>query len=188
MSVNILPFRLYQILSEYTDCGHALPMGELRRLLRTEYGLRCERRAVYAALDKLRLAGCDIPEYREDGEGYRLLSRSLEPAEVRLLLDCSAAFSGIGERQYRDLEEKLLRGLSVHQRKACRPLSLPTGYRGLNREVLLAVEVLEEAIAARCQVTFQYLEYGMDKSSTPAENGPIRYIPTVSALPMEIII
>ena len=40
MSINILPFRVYQVLSEYTDADHALPMGELLRLLRTEYGLR----------------------------------------------------------------------------------------------------------------------------------------------------
>ena len=39
--MNLLPFRVYQILSEYTDGGHALAMGELLRLLRTEYGLRC---------------------------------------------------------------------------------------------------------------------------------------------------
>ena len=84
-----------------------------------------------------------------------------------MLLDCAVAFSGIGERQYWDLERKLLRGLSLHQRKLCRPLSLPTGYRGLNRGVLLAVEVLEEAISARCQVTFQYMEYGMDKKLRP---------------------
>ena len=56
MSVNILPFRVYQVLSEHTDGDHTLPMGELLWLLRTEYGLRCDRRAVYAALDKLRAA------------------------------------------------------------------------------------------------------------------------------------
>ena len=52
--MSLMPFRVYQILSEYTDCDHALTMGDLLRLLRTEYGLRCDRRAVYAALDKLR--------------------------------------------------------------------------------------------------------------------------------------
>ncbi len=80
--MNLLPFRVYQILSEYTDGDHALAMGELLRLLRTEYGLRCDRRAAYAALDKLRAVSCHIPEYQDDGEGYRLLSRALEPSEV----------------------------------------------------------------------------------------------------------
>ena len=105
--MNLLPFRVYQILSEYTDGDHALTMGELLRLLRTEYGLRCDRRAVYAALDKLRTVGCHIPEYQDDGEGYRLLSRPLEPSEVRLLSDAASAFPGISRRQCERLLEKL---------------------------------------------------------------------------------
>ena len=167
MSAHLIPIRLYQILEEHSDQEHPLSMGELRRLLRVEYGVSCDRRTIYGALDSLRRAGCDIPDFQDSKDGYFLLSRKLEPAEVRLLLDCAAAFSGIGDRQYRDLERKLLQGLSLHQRKLCHPLSLPTGYRGLNRSVLLAVEVLEEAIAARCQVTFQYMEYGMDKKFRP---------------------
>lgn len=75
-----------------------------------------------------------------------------------MLLDCAAAFPGMGERQYRDLKEKLLRGVSPSQRRTCRPLVLPAVYRRINREVLLTVEVLEEAIAARHQVSFQYME------------------------------
>ncbi|NBI67405.1 hypothetical protein D1646_11405 [Pseudoflavonifractor sp. 60] len=68
-------------------------MEELLRLLRTEYGLRCDHWAVYAALDKLRAVGCLIPEYQDDGEGYRLLSRSLE-----LSKDLSAVFLQIHKR------------------------------------------------------------------------------------------
>ena len=142
MPVNILPFRVYQVLSEHTDGGHTLPMGELLRLLRRSYGLRCDRRAVYAALDKLRAVGCHIPEYRDDGEGYRLLSRPLEPSEVRLLSDAASAFPGISRRQCERLLEKLGRGLSRWQREQCRPLSIGTPWRGTNQETFLSVEVL----------------------------------------------
>ena len=177
MSAHLIPIRLYQILEEHSDQEHPLSMGELRRLLRVEYGVSCDRRTVYGALDSLRCAGCDIPDFQDSREGYFLLSRRLEPSEVRLLLDCAASFSGLGARQYRDLERKLLQGLSLPQRKRCRPLSLPTGYRGLNRDVLLAVEVLEEAIASRRQVTFQYMEYGMDKKLRPRRERPYQVHP-----------
>lgn len=152
-------------------------MGELRRLLRLEYGLACDRRTVYGALDTLRQAGVDIPEFQDSKAGYYLLSRRLEPSEVRLLLDCAAAFPGMGERQYQELKEKLLRGLSRSQRQTCRPLSLPAAYRGMNREVLLAVEVLEEAITAGRQVSFQYMEYGMDKKLHPRRERPYQVHP-----------
>lgn len=177
MSTQLLPIRIYQILEEYSDQEHPLAMGELRRLLRLEYGLTCDRRTVYGALNTLRQAGCDIPEFQDSGAGYCLLSRRLEPSEVRLLLDCAAAFPGMGEGQYRDLKGKLLQGLSRAQRQTCRPLPLPSGYRGLNRAVLLAVEVLEEAIAAGRQVSFQYMEYRMDKKLHPRRARPYQVHP-----------
>ena len=177
MSVNVIPFRVYQILSEYTDGDHALAMGELLRLLRTEYGLRCDRRAVYAALDKLRAVGCHIPEYQDDGEGYRLLSRSLEPSEVRLLSDAVSALPSVSQRQCERLLKKLGHGLSRWQREQCRPLVIGTPWRGANRETFLSVEVLEEAISHRCQVRFQYMEYGLDKQLHPRRERPYQVSP-----------
>ena len=175
--MNLLPFRVYQILSEHTDGDHALAMGELLRLLRTEYGLRYDRRAVYAALDKLRAVGCHIPEYQDDGEGYRLLSRSLEPSEVRLLSDAVSAFPGISQRQCEQLLDRLQRGLSRWQRAQCRPLIAGVPWRGMNHEAFLSVEVLEEAVSRRCQVEFQYMEYGMDKRLHPRRERPYRVSP-----------
>ena len=74
--MNLLPFRVYQILSEHTDGDHALAMGELLRLLRTEYGLRYDRRAVYTALDKLR--GPALARQRYDM--FRVMGQNLAPA------------------------------------------------------------------------------------------------------------
>ena len=175
--MNLLPFRVYQILSEYTDGDHALAMGELLRLLRTEYSLQCDRRAVYAALDKLRAVGCHIPEYQDDGEGYRLLSRSLESSEVQLLSDAVSAFPGISQRQCERLLDKLQRGLSRWQRAQCRPLVVGASWRGMNQETFLSVEVLKEAVSRRCQVEFQYMEYGMDKRLHPRRKRPYRVSP-----------
>lgn len=175
--MNLLLFRVYQILSEYTDGDHALAMGELLRLLRIEYGLRCDRRAVYAALDKLRAVGCHIPEYQDDSEGYRLLSRPLEPSEVWLLSDAVSAFPGISQRQCEQLLVKLGQHLSRWQREQCRPLVVGTPWRGKNRETLLAAEVLEEAVSRRCQIQFQYMEYGIDKKLHPRRERPYQVSP-----------
>lgn len=65
MSTHLIPIRIYQILEEHGDQEHPLFMGELRRLLRVKYGVNCDRRTVYGALDSLRLAGCDIPDFQD---------------------------------------------------------------------------------------------------------------------------
>ena len=140
-------------------------------------GLRCDRRAAYAALDKLRTVGCHIPEYQDDGEGYRLLSRSLEPSEVQLLSDAVSAFPGISQRQCEQLLVKLQQGLSRWQRAQCRPLVVGVPWRGMNHETFLSVEVLKEAVSCRCQVEFQYMEYGMDKRLHPRRERPYRVSP-----------
>ncbi|MCI8537945.1 MAG: hypothetical protein HFF18_04685 [Oscillospiraceae bacterium] len=128
MSINILPFRVYQVLSEHTDGDHALTMRDLLR--------------------------------------------PLEPSEVRLLSDAVSAFPGISQRQCERLLEKLRRGLSRWQREQCRPLPVEAPRRSANHETFLSVEVLEEAVFRRCQVRFQYMEYGMDKQLHPRQERP----------------
>lgn len=177
MPANLLPLRLYQILEEQTDPDHPLPMRELLRLLLQQYGISTDRRTVYSALETLRYVGCNIPLFQDEKRGYCLLARQLEPSEVRLLLDAVSAFPGIGREQYQGLQKKLLQGLSVHQRKECRPLSLPLDYRGCGRSVFLTVEVLEEAISARRQVSFQYMAYGLDKKLHPRRELPYQVSP-----------
>lgn len=50
-------------------------------------------------------------------------------------------------------------------------------WRGLNQETFLSVEVPEEATSRRCQVQFQYLEYGMDKRLHPRRKRPYQVSP-----------
>ena len=127
-------------------------MGELLCLLRTEYGLRRDRRAAYAALDKRRAVGCHILEYQDDGEGYRRLSRPLELSEIRLLSDAASVFSGSSLRQCERLLKKLGQGLSRWRREQCRPLVMGASWRGRNQEAFLSVEVLRRSYpaAVRC--------------------------------------
>ena len=47
----------------------------------------------------------------------------------------------------------------------------------MNHEAFLSVEVLEEAVSCRCQVEFQYMEYGMDKRLHPRRERPYRVSP-----------
>jgi predicted DNA-binding transcriptional regulator YafY len=47
----------------------------------------------------------------------------------------------------------------------------------MNHEAFLSVEVLEEAVSRRCQVEFQYMEYGMDKRLHPRRERPYRVSP-----------
>ena len=85
--------------------------------------------------------------------------------------------SGISQRQCERLLKKLGRGLSRWQREQCRPLPVEAPWRSANHETFLSVEVLEEAVFRRCQVRFQYMEYGMDKQLHPRRERPYQVSP-----------
>ena len=63
--------------------------------------------------------------------------------------------------------------LSVHQRKKYRHLTLSRQNRKTdNRQVFLNLELLDEAISAKKQISCVYLDYGLDKNLHPRRKEP----------------
>lgn len=155
---------LLEILREYSDEQHILSMKDLISKLNAIYGLKPDRRTVYSAIALLIDLGYDISIYEDNGTGYYLRSRELEQPEVLLLMDAVYAFPFIPVRQSEELIQKLQKLLSAHQRKQYRHLTIVRqGRKTDNRQVFLNLELLDEAITEKKQVSFYYLAYGLDK-------------------------
>lgn len=162
---------LLEILREYSDAQHILTMKDLISKLNAIYGLKPDRRTVYSAVALLIDLGYDISIYEDNGTGYYLRSRDLEQPEVLLLMDAVYAFPFIPVRQSEELIQKLQKQLSSHQRKLYRHLTIVRQDRKTdNRQVFLNLELLDEAIAEKKQVSFYYLTYGLDKKLHPRRN------------------
>ena len=78
---------LLAVLKEYSDAEHILPMREIIAKMQSLYGIKIDRRTVYGAVALLIELGYDISIYEDNGAGYYLRSRELEPSEVLLLTD-----------------------------------------------------------------------------------------------------
>ena len=164
---------LLEILREFSDEQHILPMREILSKMNTIYGLSPDRRTVYSAAALLIDLGYDISLYEENGVGYYLKRRELEQAEIALLTSAVHSFPFIPAKQSEDLIAKLQKNLSVHQRKQYRHLKLARPERKTdNRQVFWNIEQLDEAIHGKCQVSFTYLQYGMDKKLHPRKEAP----------------
>lgn len=162
---------LLEILREYSDEQHILSMKELISKLNAIYGLKPDRRTVYSAVALLIDLGYDISIYEDNGIGYYLRSRDFEQPEVLLLMDAVYAFPFIPVRQSEELIHKLQKLLSAHQRKQYRHLTIVRQDRKTdNRQVFLNLELLDEAITEKKQVSFYYLAYGLDKKLHPRRN------------------
>lgn len=155
---------LLEILREYSDEQHVLPMRDIIQKMNNLYDINPDRRTVYSAVSLLINLGYDVSTYEENGVGYYLRGRAFEESEIRLLTDAVFSFPFISAKQSEELISKLQKHLSIHSRKRYRHLTVVKPEKKTNnRQVFLNVELLDEAIQERKQVEFSYLQYGMDK-------------------------
>ncbi len=155
---------LLEVLKEYSDAEHILPMREIIAKMQSLYGIKIDRRTVYGAVALLIELGYDVSLYEDNGVGYYLRDRELEPSEVLLLTDAVYSFPFIPARQTEQLVQKLQKQLSVHQRKKYRHLTVARqGHKTGNRQVFWNIEQLDEAIEQKKKIKLSYLHYGLDK-------------------------
>ena len=164
LTEKAIPICLLEVLREYSDENHILSMGEIICKLNARYGLKPDRRTVYGAFETLIELGYDISLYKDNGKGYYLLDRQLEPSEAHLLSDAICTFPFISERQTALLMNKVQSLVSVHERKQIRNLTVSrSDNKTVNKVVFYNIDVLDEAIEKKVKVKFDYCDYGIDK-------------------------
>lgn len=155
---------LLEVLREYSDSNHILSMSEIIQRIDNRYGLTPDRRTIYSALETLTELGYDVSMYKENGKGYYLRDRQLEPSEAHLLSDAICTFPFISERQTAQLMKKIHSLVSVYERKQIRNLTVIRADRKtVNKNVFYNIEMLDEAIEKKVKVKFDYYDYGLDK-------------------------
>lgn len=155
---------LLEILREYSDEEYPLAMREIIQKMNVIYDIKPDRRTIYSAVALLIELGYEISTYDDNGVGYYLSTRDFEPSEILLLTDAVYSFPFIPVRQSEDLIMKLQKQLSVHKRKRYRHLTIVRQEKKTNnRQVFLNIEMIDEAIHQRKQVSFSYMQYGTDK-------------------------
>lgn len=176
MIINIL-----DILKRYTDADHRLSQKEIADILAKEYSMKAGRRAVKRNLMNLIDFGYDI-EYSEsvrmvknkDGTEEETtllsdfyLSRDFTDGELRLLIDSLLFSKHIPYSQCKELIRKL-EGLSnIYFKSRVKHIMTFPENRTNNKQLFLNIELLDEAISKKRQVSFRYLEYGLDKKMYP---------------------
>ena len=85
---KMLNMLILEILREYSDDDHHLTQQDIIRLLKKNYDMVCDRRSVKNNILFLKELGYDISMQ----DGYFLVEREFEDAELRMLID-SVLFS-----------------------------------------------------------------------------------------------
>lgn len=92
---KMLNMLILDILKRYSDEEHHLTQQEVMKLLKREYGMECDRRSVKNNVEYLNELGYEIPY----DEGYWLVTREFEDAELRVLIDSVLSSKSITNKQ-----------------------------------------------------------------------------------------
>lgn len=173
MILNIL-----DILKKYTDEEHKLSQKEIEDILRREYGIIADRKAIRRNLMNLIEFGYDIgysetvrympnPKTGEMEENIKLsdfyLQRDFTDGELRLLIDTLLFSRYIPYQQCKELICKLENLSSNYFRSHVKHIACISKDKAENQQLFLNIELLNDAISNNKKVSFYYLEYGTDK-------------------------
>ena len=113
-----------------------MPMAEILRILKEEFGITAERKSIYSDIAALRDFGMDIEMTAARTPGYYVASRALELTELKLLVDAVQSSKFITHKKSAELIRKLEGLTSTHEA------------RKLSRQVFVAgrVKTMNESI------------------------------------------
>ena len=164
---KLLILLILDVLKRNTDGDHHLTQQEILRILEAEYGVVCDRRSVKANVLDLIDFGYDIGM----DDGYYLASREFEDAELRMLIDSVLFSRNISVVQGKRLIEKLEKQSNKYfKAKVSHVRSLPDLIRTENRQVMIVLDTLNDAIEKKKKVRFMYNSYGTDFKLHPRKD------------------
>ncbi|OQC12843.1 MAG: hypothetical protein BWX72_01832 [Firmicutes bacterium ADurb.Bin080] len=157
---KLIILRILEILEKYSDGDHKLKHSEILRILKREYGIECERKAIARNISILDNAGYEI---RSESSGVYLVERKFDTSEIRYLIDSVLFNQYIPSNQAKDLIDKLKLegGISFKNFK--------TNIKSFENENLSGqsyfpnIDFLSLAIEKGVKVEFYYLAYKTDK-------------------------
>lgn len=170
---KLLIMNILDILRRYSDADHRLSQKDIVGILKKEYDMDADRKAIKRNLMNLIDFGYNL-EFSEsvrrnkNGEEETIytdwyLVRDFSDAELRLLIDSILFSKHIPYNQCKRLIEKI-EGLSNRYFKSRmrHVYNLPVD-QPKNKEIFYTIEILDEAIEKKKQVVFNYGVYGTDK-------------------------
>ena len=166
---KFLNMRLLEILEQHTDSDHRLTQQKIVELLEKNYGVPCTRQTVKNNLMLLKNMGYDISMRG----GIFLKSRLFDNAELRMLIDSVLFSRTLSGAQAERLIEKLVGlGNKYFHAKVKHVCHLPKLIHSDNKQVLLNLDVLNDAIEQGRKVSFIYNSYGKDFKLHPKREEP----------------
>ena len=180
-----LILNILDILRRYSDEDHRLSQKDIVEILQTEYDMTVERKSIRRNILNLMSCGYEI-EYSESvrmvpnrntgemEESYIwsdfYLVRDFTDGELRLLIDGLLFSKHIPYSQCKELVEKLDKLSNIYFSSRVKHIRSMPDTMPPNKQLFYTIEIIDDAISQRKQVSFQYTSVGLDKKQHPRLN------------------
>ena len=163
-NAKLRPLYLAKILYERTDEDHYLTTMQLAQILEEEYGIPAHRQTIKTDIELLQQFGMDIQEVKSTQNRYNLISRQFEIADLKLLIDAVQSSKFIPKERSEQMVCKIVALAGQHKAEELkRNASVEGRTKSENRQDLLIVDAINEAINAEKKIAFQYFSYNVRK-------------------------
>lgn len=165
---------LLKILTEQSDEDHCLSAQALIEALGA-YDIKAERKSIYDDIAQLIDFGYDIVLVKaKTGGGYYLAGREFELAELKLLVETVQASRFLTLKKSRELIAKIEKLASKSEAgQLQRQVYVANRIKTANESIYYIVDDIHRAIQNNEQISFQYLEWNLDKELVPRKDGKI---------------
>ncbi|MBP3476605.1 MAG: WYL domain-containing protein [Lachnospiraceae bacterium] len=163
---------LLKILTEQSDEAHCLSAQALIEAL-AAYDIKAERKSIYDDIAQLIDFGYDIVLVKaKAGGGYYLAGREFELAELKLLVETVQASRFLTVKKSRELISKIEKLASKAEAgQLQRQVYVANRIKTANESIYYIVDDIHRAIQYNVQISFQYLEWNLEKELVPRKEG-----------------
>ena len=165
---------LLKILTEQSDEEHCMSAQALIEALGV-YDIKAERKSIYDDIAQLIDFGYDIVLVKaKSGGGYYLAGREFELAELKLLVETVQASRFLTLKKSRELIAKIEKLASKAEAgQLQRQVYVANRIKTANESIYYIVDDIHRAIQNNEQISFQYLEWNLNKGLVPRKDGKI---------------
>ena len=158
---------ILEILKEYSDSEHPILQSEIKKILEEDFDIICDRKTIANNIECLNDMGYFIShKERIKGEksGYYYDNRAFDDSELRLLIDSILYSKHISTKVGNKMIENIKQLGSIYFRKSvANIINKDKTYRPQSPELFTNISILNEAIEDKKQVSFNVINYGIDK-------------------------
>ena len=167
---------LMDLFLQKTDQDHTISMKEILNELEKN-GISGARKSIYSDIETLKEYGMEIEYRKEHPEGYYLVDRTFELAELKLLVDAVQSSKFITEKKSRSLIKKLGSLASDYEAGYLkRQVYVADRIKTMNESIYYNVDRIHNAISENRQITFEYTRWGMRNKIELLNKGKIYHI------------